>query len=138
MTARVVAGRGEVLVHGIAIAPGKPTIIGRIDGKPVFGLPGHPASAFVVFIVIVCPLLDRMLGQTKALLHTTRATLGDNIPSQKGREEYFRVRLVNGTAQPVFGKAGLLNTLVASDGLVRIPSGCEGLELGSEVDVILW
>ncbi len=138
MTARVVAGRGEVLVHGIAIAPGKPTIIGRIDGKPVFGLPGHPASAFVVFIVIVCPLLDRMLGQTKALLRTTRATLGDNIPSPKGREEYFRVRLVNGTAQPVFGKAGLLNTLVASDGLVRIPSGCEGLELGSEVDVILW
>ena len=138
MTARVIAGRGEVLVHGIAIAPGKPTIIGRIGGKPVFGLPGHPASAFVVFIVIVCPLLDRMLGLKKASPRTTKATLGDSIPSQKGREEYFRVRLEDGIAHPVFGKAGLLNTLVASDGLVRIPSGCEGLERGSGVDVILW
>jgi molybdopterin molybdotransferase len=138
MTARVIAGRGEVLVHGIAIAPGKPTIIGRIEGKPVFGLPGHPASAFVVFIVIVCPLLDRMLGQAKPFLRTTKATLGDSIPSQKGREEYFRVRLEDGIAHPVFGKAGLLNTLVVSDGIVRIPSGCEGLERAGEVEVILW
>jgi molybdopterin molybdotransferase len=138
MTAASIAGRGEVLVHGIAIAPGKPTIIGSIDGKPVFGLPGHPASAFVVLIAIVCPLLDRMLGQKKPFLRTTRATLGNSIPSQKGREEYVRVRLEDGTAYPVFGKAGLLNTLVASDGLVRIPSGWEGMETGCDVDVILW
>jgi molybdopterin molybdotransferase len=138
MTAAVIADRGEVLVHGIAIAPGKPTIIGRIDEKPVFGLPGHPASAFVVFIVIVRPLLDRMLGQKKAYLSTIKATLGDSVPSQKGREEYIRVRLENGIAHPVFGKAGLLNTLVTSDGLVRIPAGCEGMEQGNEVDVILW
>ena len=79
-----------------------------------------------------------MLGTKKASLRTTKATLDDSIPSQKGREEYFRVRLEDGIAYPVFGKAGLLNTLVASDGLVRIPSGCEGLERGSEVEVILW
>lgn len=138
MTARVIALQGEVLVHGIALAPGKPTIIGRIHDKPVFGLPGHPASAFVVLIAIVRPLLDRMLGQAAPRLRTVKATLSENLPSQRGREEYVRVRVENGKATPLFGKSGLLNTLVQSDGLVRIPAGFEGLEKGSDVDVILW
>jgi len=138
MTARVIAEQGEVLVHGIALAPGKPTIIGRIESRPVFGLPGHPASAFVVLIAVVRPLLDRMLGQKQPLLRTVRATLSTNIPSQRGREEYVRVKVENGVATPLFGKSGLLNTLVLSDGLVCIPAGFEGLEQGSLVDVILW
>jgi molybdopterin molybdotransferase len=138
MTASVIARMGEVLVHGITIAPGKPTIIGTIGKTPVFGLPGHPASAYVVLLVIVRPLLAHMLGEKKTAITTTRATLGSNIPSQKGREEYVRVKLVDGIAHPIFGKAGLLNTLVESDGLVRVPAGQEGLEQGSEVDVILW
>lgn len=138
MTARVIAERGEVLVHGIALAPGKPTIIGKIGKRPVFGLPGHPASAFVVLIAIVRPLLDRMLGQKRPILRTVKATLSINIPSQRGREEYIRVKVENGVATPLFGKSGLLNTLVSSDGLVRIPAGFEGLEQGSDVDVILW
>jgi molybdopterin molybdotransferase len=138
MTAGVIAGKGEVIIHGIALAPGKPTIIGRIDGKPVFGLPGHPASAFVVLIAIVRPLLDAMLGLKNARLRTVQATLAENIPSQRGREEYVRVRLENGCATPLFGKSGLLNTLVKSDGLVCIPAGTEGLEKGSPVEVILW
>jgi molybdopterin molybdotransferase len=138
MTAGVIAGKGMVLVHGIAIAPGKPTIIGKIEEKPVFGLPGHPASAFVVLIAIVRPLLDRMLGLERPLLRTMNACLAENIPSQRGREEYVRVRVENGVAFPLFGKSGLLNTLVKSDGLVRIPAGYEGLEKGSGVEVILW
>jgi molybdopterin molybdotransferase len=138
MTAAVIAAMGEVLVHGIAIAPGKPTIIGRIAGKPVFGLPGHPASAFVVLIAIVRPLIDRMLGIPRPLFRTARATLAANIPSQRGREEYVRVYMENGIATPLFGKSGLLNTLVRSDGLIRIPAGSEGLEQGSTVEVILW
>jgi molybdopterin molybdotransferase len=138
MTAGVIEGKGKVLVHGIAIAPGKPTIIGMIAQKPVFGLPGHPASAFVVLIAIVRPLLDKMLGLEKPLLRRVKGTLSENIPSQRGREEYIRVRLENGIATPLFGKSGLLNTLVKSDGLVCIPAGYEGLEKGSDVEVILW
>jgi molybdopterin molybdotransferase len=138
MTAAVIAAIGEVLVHGIAIAPGKPTIIGQIAGKPVFGLPGHPASAFVVMIAIVRPLIDRMLGISRPIQRTVRATLAANIPSQRGREEYVRVRMESGIATPLFGKSGLLNTLIQSDGLVCIPAGTEGLEKGSEVEVILW
>jgi molybdopterin molybdotransferase len=138
MTAGVIAGKGEVLIHGIAIAPGKPTIIGKIAEKPVFGLPGHPASAFVVLIAIVRPLLDKMLGLEKPLLRMVKATLAENIPSQRGREEYVRVRVEGGRAVPLFGKSGLLNTLMKSNGLVCIPAGYEGLEQGSEVEVILW
>lgn len=138
MTAGTIAAMGTVLVHGIGIAPGKPTIVGRIEGKPVFGLPGHPASAFVVLIAIVRPLLDRMLGVRMPLQRTKQATLSVNIPSQRGREEYVRVRLDGSVATPLFGKSGLLNTLVRSSGLVRIPAGAEGLEQGCEVEVILW
>jgi molybdopterin molybdotransferase len=79
-----------------------------------------------------------MLGEKKPFLRTTHAVLGDSIPSQKGREEYVRVRLEERIVYPVFGKSGLLNTLVNSDGLVRIPAGSEGLEKGCDVDVILW
>jgi len=138
MTAAVIAGRGKVLVHGIAIAPGKPTIIGTIGATPIFGLPGHPASAFVVLLAVVRPLLDTMLGRKEPRLRTARAVLAENIPSQRGREEYVRVRVEDGIAYPLFGKSGLLNTLVRSDGLVCIPAGTEGLEKGSTVDVILW
>ncbi|MDP2797264.1 MAG: molybdopterin molybdotransferase MoeA [Methanoregula sp.] len=138
MTAAVIATMGTVLVHGIAIAPGKPTIIGCIAEKPVFGLPGHPASAFVVLIAIVRPLLDRMLGIPRPIQRTAEATLAINIPSQRGREEYVRVRVENGVATPLFGKSGLLNTLIRSDGLICIPAGSEGLEQGSVVEVILW
>ena len=138
MTAGTIAAMGEVLVHGIAIAPGKPTIIGRVAGKPVFGLPGHPASAFVVLIAIVRPLIDHMLGISAPFQRSVKATLAANVPSQRGREEYIRVTCENGVAVPLFGKSGLLNTLVRSDGLVRIPAGAEGLEAGSVVEVLLW
>lgn len=138
MTAGVIAAEGEVLLHGIAIAPGKPTIIGRVRGKPVFGLPGHPASAFVVLVAVVRPLIDTMLGLERPMLRTIAAALVENIPSQRGREEYVRVRVEDGRAFPLFGKSGLLNTLVKSDGLVRIPAEYEGLEKGSIVEVILW
>ncbi|MDH7593773.1 MAG: molybdopterin molybdotransferase MoeA [Methanomicrobiales archaeon] len=135
--ASTVGALGKVLVHGIAIQPGKPTIIGEIDGIPVIGLPGHPASAYVVFQVIVRPFISLMTGRP---FHEerARATLASSVPSMKGREEYIRVRLENGRAYPIFGKSGLLNTLVASDGMIRIPSTSEGMEAGEEVDVLPW
>ncbi|KDE55026.1 gephyrin-like molybdotransferase Glp [Methanoculleus sp. MH98A] len=136
-TAAVVAELGEVLVHGIAIAPGKPTIIGTARGKPVIGLPGHPASAFVVLVAVVDHLLAAM-RQTAVSRRTVRARLTQNIPSTRGREDYVRVSLSGGEATPVFGKSGLLNTLVQSEGLVRIPASSEGFEVGEEVEVILW
>lgn len=136
-TAAVIAELGEVLVHGIALAPGKPTIIGTARGKPVIGLPGHPASAFVVLVAIVDHLLAAM-RQTAVSRRTVRARLTQNVPSSRGREDYVRVSTNGGEATPVFGKSGLLNTLVQSEGLVRVPASSEGFEVGEEVEVILW
>lgn len=136
-TAAVIAELGEVLVHGIALAPGKPTIIGTAREKPVIGLPGHPASAFVVLTAIVDHLLAAMLDSAVSR-RTVRARLTQNVPSARGREDYVRVSVRDGEAAPVFGKSGLLNTLVQSEGLVRVPASSEGLEVGEEVEVILW
>ena len=138
MAAAVIAERGEVLVHGVAIAPGKPTIIGRCGHLPVMGLPGHPASAFIVLMVIGRHLLAGMTGETVAEPRTVPAKLALNVPSAKGREDYVRVWVENGIATPLFGKSGLLNTLVQSNGVVRVPAGREGLETGETVDVIPW
>ena len=136
-TAAVIAELGTVLVHGIALAPGKPTIIGTARGRPIIGLPGHPASAYVVLVAVVDHLLAAMRGTTVSR-RTVRARLVQNVPSTRGREDYVRVSTRDGEATPVFGKSGLLNTLVQSEGLVRVPASSEGLEIGEEVEVILW
>jgi len=138
LTAALIDELGEVMIHGIAIAPGKPTIIGRCGVKPVIGLPGHPASAFIVLIAIVRHLLDGMTGTAAPVQKTARARLTRNVPSTRGREDYVRVQLENGAATPLFGKSGLLNTLVQSNGVIRIPAESEGLEEGELVEVWLW
>ena len=136
-TARVIADLGRVLVHGIAISPGKPTIIGEIQHHPVIGLPGHPSSAFMVMRAICAPLLAVMSGVTLPE-QTNPATLDAGIPSAKGREDYVRVKVRDGVATPLFSKSGLLHTLVESEGYVRVPAESEGFETGFVVEVILW
>jgi molybdopterin molybdotransferase len=135
----------ELQAHGISISPGKPTIIGRAGGKPVIGLPGHPASAFVVAEVFMTRMLRTLSGAMDAGhdVHTVkRAILKRNIPSSGGREDYVRVRLEkddeNLTAIPIFGKSGLISTLVEADGLVRIDMNTEGLYENDTVDVMLF
>jgi molybdopterin molybdotransferase len=137
LAASVIGEKGEVLVHGIGVAPGKPTIIGRAGGRPVLGLPGHPASAYVILHALGAPLLSAMSGVRREERRAT-AVLSGNIPSQKGRVEFVRVRLTGGKAFPCFGKSGLLNTFAGSDGLVKVPAESEGIEAGETVVVILW
>jgi molybdopterin molybdotransferase len=138
LVAAIIREMGEVLIHGIAIAPGKPTIIGRLGNKPVIGLPGHPASAFIVLVVIVRHLFAGMTGDRESRVRSVPARLGQNVPSSRGREDYVRVILHDGIATPLFGKSGLLNTLVKSSGIVRIPAESEGLETGTLVEVMVW
>jgi molybdopterin molybdotransferase len=137
LAASVIAERGEVLVHGIGIAPGKPTILGRAGRRPVIGLPGHPASAYVILHALAGPLLSAMSGSSRVERRVS-VVLSENIPSQKGRVEFVRVRIESGRAFPCFGKSGLLNTFAGSDGLVQVPAEREGFEAGETVDVILW
>jgi molybdopterin molybdotransferase len=134
----------ELLVHGISISPGKPTIIGRSGSRAVIGLPGHVASALVVAEVFLTRLILRLSGQPGPLerLHpVVEAQLSQNIESASGREDYIRVKLVKEgdrlMAEPIFGKSGLISTLVASDGLLRIEMNTEGLYQGDWVQVLL-
>ena len=134
-----------LLVHGISLSPGKPTIIGRSGEKSVIGLPGHPASALVVAEVFMTRMIETLSGAMDARhgVHTVKqAILKRNIPSSGGREDYVRVKLENHRegliAIPIFGKSGLISTLVEADGLVRIDMNTEGLYEGQNIDVMLF
>jgi molybdopterin molybdotransferase len=135
----------ELLVHGIAISPGKPTIIARIGNKAVFGLPGHVASAMVVAEVFLNPFLARLSGEASALEdnhYYCQAEIERNIESASGRDDYIRVKLDKRDgrffAEPVFGKSGLISTLVEAHGLVKIDRNKEGLYKGQMVNVMLF
>jgi molybdopterin molybdotransferase len=144
LTAGVIAEMGMpgIVVHGINVRPGKPTILAVCDGKPVVGLSGNPVSALVIAQIFVLPMLDHLLGvRVQHPRAQVRARLSINLPSQAGREDYIPVRLVPSDegwlADPVFYKSNHIFALVRADGLLRIPPEATGLSVGSEVDVIL-
>ncbi len=135
----------ELLAHGVAIRPGKPTILARVGNKALFGLPGHVASAMVVFYLFVRPLLQRFSGVTGSQgLLPVQAITGEQIPSTIGREEYVRVQLVREAdsiqpvALPIYGRSGLLTPLVRADGLLVIDRDSEGLNKGAAARVLLF
>ncbi len=145
MTAQVITALGlpGVLVHGVSLKPGKPTILAMIDDKPVFGLPGNPVSCMVTFDLFVAPTLHRLAGRADAEhRQTVAARLTRNVASAPGREDYFQVRVEQRPdglwAEPVFGKSNLIYTLVKSDGMVRIDLDTSGLTEGCWVQVILF
>ena len=135
----------ELLVHGISISPGKPTIMAKIGDRAVFGLPGHAASAMVIAEVFLTKFLLCLLGcrsQNPELSGSVKAEMSRNVESKSGRDDFIRVRLETDTdklmAVPVFGKSGLISTLVEAHGLVRIDRNSEGVYQGQVVDVMLF
>ncbi len=134
-------GKPGVFVHGISIKPGKPTILAVADGKPVIGLPGHPASAMIIFKLFGERIIRRLKGEViKKSPERIFARITKNIPSSPGRSDYIRVRLEEKAgewwAEPIIGKSGLITTLVKSDGIAEISSEKEGVSQGEYVPVI--
>jgi len=133
----------RILVHGISISPGKPTILATSAGKAVWGLPGHVVSAMIVFIKVVRPFIERIGGLARSAqeAHGPRALLSRNISSAQGRVDFVRVRLAeeNGIlwAHPILGKSGLIHTMVKADGLIEVGLNTEGLDRETEVTVLL-
>ncbi len=144
LTAGVVNRLGQpgVLVHGVSVKPGKPTILGVCGGKPVFGLPGNPVSAMVVAGLFLVPVLRRLQGANSLRYSRTGARLTHNIASVPGREDYVQVRLIERDGQlwadPVFGKSNLIYTLVKADGMLHVPLDSNGLHEGEWVQVELF
>ncbi|HML63138.1 MAG TPA: molybdopterin-binding protein, partial [Solidesulfovibrio sp.] len=135
----------DILAHGVAISPGKPTILASQGGRPVIGLPGQVASAQMVMLAFGVPLLAHLAGDPAAFDRPPRtfpAELSRNVASKQGREDHVRVRLETRPGQlplahPVLGKSGLLKTLLLADGCIVIPADREGFPGGMEVAVRL-
>ena len=139
VTATVVANLGELVCHGLAIKPGKPTLLADCGGTPLVGLPGNPRSALVVFRLVGVPLVRRVAGITvPPPAPVVRARLARDVPSAAGRLDVVQVTIDDGTAVPRFGSSALLGPMVGADGWIRVPEPATGLAAGSDVDVELY
>ncbi|MGB4515670.1 MAG: molybdopterin biosynthesis protein, partial [Bacillota bacterium] len=140
-TSDIVKSLGELFVHGVAIKPGKPTILGIVDNKPFFGIPGYPVSAALSCELFLLPLLAKMLGQTVKERTMINATLARRIVSVPGMDEFIRVKVgkVGGryVASPLARGAGAIMSLVRADGYIEIPGSSQGIQESSEVAVHL-
>ena len=136
-------GKPGVIVHGIAIKPGKPTILSVVKDKGIIGLPGHPVSALVVAKKVILPIIKRLIPfDNLKIKNELKAKLVKNVSSTRGREEYLRVRLKKENneikAYPITGSSSLIFTLVKADGLLKIPRGKEGLKKDSLIKIDLF
>lgn len=144
ITLKTLERLGKVLIHGLQMAPGKPTIFALIDSKPVIGLPGNPVSSMVVFDKFVLPIIYKISGwvNVKDTPTRLRARMLKNVSSVKGRRDFLRVILTKREdelyAQPIFAHSNITTSLSRADGLVDIPARSEGLQKDTEVVVELW
>jgi molybdopterin molybdotransferase len=151
MTAEVIASLGTpgVLVHGVNVRPGKPTILAVCDGKAVIGLPGNPVSAMVIASLFIVPVMKKLLGmKMEHPVSSCPARLTVNVPSQAGREDWVAVKLIPAAggseesvawlAEPIFSKSNLIFSLAAADGMICIPLDVTGVEAGERVQVFIF
>jgi putative molybdopterin biosynthesis protein len=140
-TAQVIEDIGQLLVHGVTIMPGKPTIVGDVRGKPVIGIPGYPVSAYISFNEFVRPFLYRLQGSVPPKSESITAVLSRDIPSRLGSEEFIRVHMgrvgERVVAIPLPRAAGSTTSLSRAEGIIRIPSFSEGIAAGEETQAEL-
>lgn len=134
---RIIAEKGRILLHGISIKPGKPTIVGVVGDVPFIGLPGNPTSALIISTEFIAPLIRRSLETSSLPKTKTKALLGTSIKSE-GRKELYPVGLVRGRAYPADKTSGAITTLSEADGIIEIGQKTEYLEPGEEIEVTLF
>jgi molybdopterin molybdotransferase len=145
LTAGVINKLGSpgVLVHGVNIKPGKPTILAICNQKVVIGLPGNPVSALVIANLFVVPVVESLLGMTSVTFHPKLlARLTNNIPSQAGREDWVPAKLISNQQEilvdPIFSKSNLIFSLVRANCMIRVPADATGLSAGELVEVYVF
>ena len=127
----VIAARGEILFHGIAVKPGKPTLFGLISGKPVLGMPGYPTSCLSNGYMLVIPLLRRLARLPEVCRGPSRLRWASASSRTTGRHQFYTVRIVDGTAMPAFKASGDITSMSQADGYIEIPAQTDIVE---EVD----
>jgi molybdenum cofactor synthesis domain-containing protein len=134
----VVDRMGDVLFHGIAVKPGKPTLFGLIRGKPVFGMPGYPTSCLSNAYMLLIPPLRRIARLPEWAPRILRLPLGQRVVSTTGRHQFYTVRIVDGQAMPAFKASGDITSMSQADGYIEIPAQVDVVEKGEPVDVKLF
>ena len=134
----VIAAKGDVLFHGIAVKPGKPTAFGLVGGKPFFGMPGYPTSCLSNAYILLVPALRRIARLPPQPLRSVRTPLGARITSVTDRHQFYSVRIVDGQAMPAFKASGDITSMSQADGYIEVPIGVGAVEKGEPVDVTLF
>ena len=134
----VLSAKGDVLFHGISVKPGKPTGLAVVNGKPVFALPGYPASCLTNAHILLVPLLRRMARLDPKPARMLKLPLAERVTSAPNRHQFYTVRIVDGTAVPAFKASGDITSMSRADGYIEIPADVESVERGSIVDVTLF
>lgn len=134
----VINKHGSVLFHGIQIKPGKPTLFGVIDKKPVLNLPGYPTSCLVNGYIIMLPILRKMSHLPEVVLRKVNAKLSKKIVSRLGRHQIYTVKLKDGFAIPAFKESGAITSMAWADGYIEIPFNVDLVEKDEKVEVILF
>ncbi|RPI62455.1 MAG: molybdenum cofactor biosynthesis protein, partial [Lysobacterales bacterium] len=134
----VVERMGVVLFHGIAVKPGKPTLVGTISGKPVFGMPGYPTSCLSnAYMLLIAPL-RKLARLPEWAPRIVRLPLGQRVVSTTGRHQFYTVRIEDGQAMPAFKASGDITSMSQADGYIEIPAQVDVVEKGEPVDLKLF
>ena len=131
----VIAAKGDVLFHGVAVKPGKPTAFGRIGDRLVFGMPGYPTSCLSNAYILLAPALRQLARLPEPVATFLRLPLGARVVSAQGRHQFYTVRLEQGTAMPAFKASGDITSMSQADGYIEIPADVEVVEAGEPVEV---
>ena len=134
----VIGRKGEIVFHGIAVKPGKPTVFGTINGRPMFGMPGYPTSCLSNAYMLLVPALRAMARLKPRHLATVTLPLGQRIVSTTGRHQFYTVRIVDGQAMPAFKASGDITSMSQADGYIEIPAQTDIVEKGEFVEVKLF
>lgn len=134
----VLSATGEVLFHGISVKPGKPTGFAMVRGKPVFAMPGYPASCLTNAHILLAPLIRRLGHLPPKVVRTLTLPLSERIVSAPNRHQFYTVRVMDGSAVPAFKASGDITSMSQADGYIEIPAAVEAVERGSLVEVMLF
>ena len=134
----VIGRKGEIVFHGIAVKPGKPTVFGTVNGRPMFGMPGYPTSCLSNAYMLLVPALREMARLKPRHIASVSLPLGQRIVSTTGRHQFYTVRIVDGQAMPAFKASGDITSMSQADGYIEIPAQTDIVEKGETVTVTLF